>query len=174
MKTISLGKLFGMPIEILPMAFLGSLILWIGFTVTAFFGIGLPFGESLLMGLLATLLHWTFELIHSFGHAYAAKRTGYPMTGIALGTLAIFALTRYPTDEPELPPSIHIRRALGGPIANGLLSIFFFLLLPLWPDDLFWIGLFALFENLFVYTLQVFIPLGFNDGSTILRNLRKK
>ena len=174
MKTISLGRIFGLPIEILPLAFLGSFILWIGFTAIAFLGIKLPFVESLVLGLIATLLHWTFELIHGFGHAYAAKRTGYPMTGIALGTLAFFALTRYPTDEPELPPSIHIRRALGGPIINGLLSIVFFLALPLWPGDLFWIGIFALFENLFVYTLQVFVPLGFNDGSTILRNLRKK
>ncbi len=90
------------------------------------------------------------------------------------GTLAIFALTRYPKNEPELPSSVHIRRALGGPIANGLVSILFFLLLPVWRGNWFWIGMFALFENLFVYTLQIFLPLGFNDGSTILRNLRKK
>ena len=42
------------------------------------------------------------------------------------------------------------------------------------PVFIFLLGMFALFENLFVYTLQVFIPLGFNDGSTILRNLQKK
>jgi len=88
--------------------------------------------------------------------------------------LAIFALTLYPQDEPELPPSIHIRRALGGPMINGLLSIVFLLLLPVWRGNWFWLGMFALFENLFVYTLQVFLPLGFNDGSTILRNLRRQ
>ena len=88
--------------------------------------------------------------------------------------MAVFALTLYSKDEPELSPSIHIRRALGGPIINGILSIAFFLLLPFWSGNWFWLGMFALFENLFVYTLQVFIPLGFNDGSTILRNLRKK
>ena len=174
MKTIHLGKLFGLQIGILPLAFVGTLVVWIVFTVIARSGLNIPFIQSLLMGLIATLLHWTFELIHSLGHAYAAKRTGHPMTGITFGAMAVFALTRYPKDEPELRPSIHIRRALGGPIINGILSIAFFLLLPFWSGNWFWLGMFALFENLFVYTLQVFIPLGFNDGSTILRNLRKK
>lgn len=174
MKTIQLGKLFGLEINIFPLAFIGTLIIWIGFGLACFYGIKLSLGESILFGFLATLLHWTSELIHSLGHAYAAKRTGHPMTGITFGTLTLFALTRYPKDEPDLPASIHIRRALGGPIINGLLSILIYFSLPLWSGDWFWLGLFALLENIFVYTLQVFVPLGFNDGSTILRNLRKK
>ncbi len=174
MKSIHLGKLFGLKISALPLGFIGILALWISFSALAHYGLGLAFGESVLLGFVAMLLHWTFELIHSLGHAFAAKRTGYPMAGITFGVFAILAATWYPKDEPALPSSIHIRRALGGPIANGLLSILFFLLLPLWPGNWFWIGVFSLFENLFVYTLQVFLPLGFNDGSTILRNLRRK
>ncbi len=174
MKSIHLGKLFGLQIGVLPLAFVGMFILWIGFSAIAFYGIKIPFGESILIGFIAALLHWTFELIHSLGHAFAAKRTGYPMTGITFGTLAIFAITRYPKDEPVLPPSIHIRRALGGPMINGLLSIILYFLLPLWSGDWYWLGLLAFLENLFVYTLQVFLPLGFNDGGTILRYLRRK
>ena len=174
MKSIQLGKLFGLQISVLPFAFTGTLMLWIGFTAIAIYGLDISAGESLLLGLCAALLHWTFELIHSLGHAYAAKRTGHPMAGIRFGIFAVLAQTIYPKDEPELPPSIHIRRALGGPIINGLLSIIFYLLLPFWSGNWYWIGLFALLENLFVYTLQVFVPLGFNDGSTILRNLRKR
>ena len=174
MKPVHFGKLFGLQISILPLGFVGTFALWVGFSAIAHYALGLAFGESVLLGFVATLLHWTFGLIHSLGHAFAAKRTGYPMLGITFGIFAILAATRYPKDEPTLPSSIHIRRALGGPIANGLLSILFFLLLPLWPGNWFWIGMFALFENLFVYTLQVFLPLGFNDGSTILRNLRRK
>ncbi len=173
MKSIHLGKLFGLQISVLPLAFGGAFLLWVIFSVIAYFGIGLSFGESVLLGFVAMLLHWIFELIHSLGHALAANGTGYPMTGITFGALAIFALTLYPQDEPELPPSIHIRRALGGPMINGLLSIVFLLLLPVWRGNWFWLGMFALLENLFVYTLQVFLPLGFNDGSTILRNLRR-
>ncbi|MBI5943370.1 MAG: hypothetical protein HY864_03305 [Chloroflexi bacterium] len=174
MKAFHVGRLSGLQIKVLPLAFFGTLILWIGFSVVSFYGIRIAFSESVLLGFIAALLHWTFELVHGLGHAIASKQTGYPMTGITLGALAIFALTVYPSDEPELPPSIHIRRALGGPIINGLLSIAFFLLLPLWRGNWYWLGMFALFENLFVYTLQVFLPLSFNDGGTIWRNLRRK
>lgn len=174
MKSIHLGKLFGLQISILPLAFVGTLVLWIGLTAVAIFAIKIPFGESLLMGFIAALLHWTFELIHSLGHACAAKQTGYPMTEISLGTFVLLGTTRYPKDEPELPPSIHIRRALGGPIINGLLSVILYLLLPFWSGNWYWLGLFALLENIFVYTLQVFLPLSFNDGGTILRNLQRK
>jgi hypothetical protein len=174
MKSIHLGKLFGLQISALPLAFGGAFLLWVVFSAIAHYGLGLAFGESVLLGFVAMLLHWTFELIHSLGHALAANGTGYPMTGITFGALAIFALTLYPNDEPDLPPSIHIRRALGGPMINGLLSIAFLLLLPVWRGNWFWLGMFALLENLFVYTLQVFLPLGFNDGSTIFRNLRRQ
>jgi hypothetical protein len=174
MKTIQLGKLFGLQISVFPLAIAGTFMVWGSVTLALFYGIKLSLGESILFGLIAALLHWTSELIHSLGHAYAAKRTGYPMVGITFGALALFALTRYPKDEPDLPPSIHIRRALGGPIINGLLSIILYLLLPLWRGDWLWLGLFTLLENIFVYTLQVFLPLGFNDGSTILNNLRRK
>ncbi len=174
MKSIQLGKLFELQFSVSPPAIFGTLIIWIGFAITSFYGIKLPLGESILFGFIAALLHWTSELIHTLGHAYAAKQTGYPMTGITFGTLGFFALTQYPKDEPTLPASTHIRRALGGPIINGLLSIVLYITLPLWPGDWFWLGLFALLENIFVYTLQVFLPLGFNDGSTILRSLLKK
>lgn len=174
MKSIKPMKLFGLEISVAPLAYVGTLGVWIIFTLILFYGVKLPLTKSLLMGLAATLLHWISELIHCLGHAYAAKRTGYPMTGIRFGTLSILAQTQYPTDEVALPPSIHIRRALGGPIINGLFSILLYLILPLWPADWFWLGLIVLIENIFLYTLQVFLPVGFNDGSTILRNLRKK
>ncbi|MBL8077614.1 MAG: hypothetical protein JNM55_06615 [Anaerolineales bacterium] len=174
MKSIQLGKLFGLQISVSPLAAIGTSIIWVGFATFSLYGIDLPLGQSILFGFLAALLHWTSELIHTLGHAYAAKRTGYSMDGIIFGTLTLFALTHYPKDEPDLPAFIHIRRALGGPIVNGLLSILLYLTLPLWRGDWFWLGLYTLLENVFVYTLQVFIPLGFNDGSTILRNLRRK
>ncbi len=95
------------------------------------------------------------------------------MSGILFGVFGLLARDHYPADEPELPPAIHIRRALGGPIASALLSVIFFLLLPVWPGNWYWLGLFILLENVFALTLQVFIPLSFNDGGTILKNLRR-
>ncbi len=174
MKTLQTGKLFGLQLSVLPSALAGSLIVWIGFSLFTFYKVGLSLGQAIPMGFFAAFLHWTSELIHCLGHAYAAKRTGYPMTGIRFGNIILFAQTQYPRDEPALPPSLHIRRALGGPIISGLLSIILYLLLPYWSKDWYWLGLFTFLENLFIYTLQVFLPLGFNDGSTIWTNLRKK
>ena len=173
MKSIHLGKIFGLQMNILPVTFLATLLLWIGLSAAAYV-IGSPLGESLLIGLVATLLHWTSVLFHHLGHFIASRTAGYPMSGLEIGMFGILARDLYPADELELLPAIHIRRALGGPIVSGLLSVIFFLLLPLWSGNWYWLGMFILLENLFLFTLQVFIPLGFNDGGTILRNLRKK
>jgi hypothetical protein len=173
MKSIHLGKILGLQIDRLPMTFLATLLLWIGLSA-AFYGIGIPSGESILLGLVAALLHWTSVLLHHLGHFIASRRTGYPMSGLELGMFGILARDLYPADEPELLPAIHIHRALGGPIVSGLLTVIFFLLLPLWSGNWYWLGLFILLENVFVLTLQVFIPLSFNDGGTILKNLRRK
>ena len=174
MKPIYFGKFLGLQIDLLPITFLATLFLWIGLSSAAFFGIGIPAGESILIGLVATLLHWTSLLLHHLGHVAAARRTGYPVSGILFGVFGLLARDLYPADEPELSPTIHIQRALGGPIVSGLLSVLFLLLLPLWSGNWHWLGWFILLENAFVFTLQVFIPLSFNDGGTILRNLRKK
>lgn len=173
MKSIQLGKLFGLQIDLLPVTFLATFLLWVGLSIASY-GIGIPLAESILIGLIATLLHWTSVLLHHLGHFIAARRTGYPMSGLQFGMFGILARDLYPADEPELLPAIHIRRALGGPIVSGLLSIVFFLLLPLWSGNWYWLSLFILLENLFLFTLQVFVPLSFNDGGTILKNLQRK
>jgi hypothetical protein len=173
-KTIHAGSLFSLRIDILPMAFLGTAFLWVGLSAIAFYGIKIPLGEAILLAGFASLLHWISGLVHHLGHFLASKTTGYPMTGIRFGVYALLAGSRYPTDEPDLPADLHIRRALGGPILSGLLSVILLVLLPLWPGYWYWLGLFALLENSLVYTLQIFLPLGFNDSSTILRNLRGK
>jgi hypothetical protein len=173
MKSIHLGKFLGLQMDILPVTFPATILLWIGLSATAY-EIGAPLGESILLGLSATMLHWTSLLLHHLGHFSASRMAGYPMLGVLFGVFGLLARDLYPANEPELPPAIHIRRALGGPIVSGLLSIIFFLLHPLWSKNWYWVGLFALFENLFLFTLQVFVPLSFNDGGTIIKNLRRK
>jgi len=173
MKSIHLGKIFGMQMNLLPVTFLATFLLWMGLSAAAYV-IGSPLGESILLGLVAAFLHWTSVLLHHLGHFIASRTAGYPMSGLELGMFGILARDLYPANEPELLPAIHIRRALGGPTVSGLLSVIFFLQLPLWPGNWYWLGWFILLENLFLFTLQVFIPLGFNDGGTILRNLQKK
>lgn len=174
MKSTQLGKLFGLQISFIPLLFAGMTLIWVTWSLAGYFEFDIPFSESILLGFIGMLFHYISELIHCLGHAVAAKSTGYPMTGIRFGLLGLFAQTMYPKDEPELPPSTHIRRALGGPIVNLFISILLFILLPLWKGNWYWLGLFIFLDNLIVYTLQVFLPIGFNDGSTILNQLLKK
>ena len=173
MKPTHLGKLFNLHIDLHPLTWPATLFLWFGLIAAFHYGLALPLPEALLLALAATLLHWISLLFHHLGHIIAARLTGYPISGLIIGTFGLLARDLYPTGEPELAPGIHIRRALGGPLASALLSLFFFLLLPLWPGNWHWLGLVILLENLFVFTLQVFIPLSFNDGGTLLKYLRR-
>ncbi|MCW5850973.1 MAG: hypothetical protein KIT87_12940 [Anaerolineae bacterium] len=125
---------------------------------------------AILAGLAATLLHWVSDIFHHLGHAWAARRAGHPMSGILL--YGVLGQSLYPKDEPPLPGRIHVQRALGGPLASLLMSVVAGLVvLALRPvgGAATWVALFWFVENLFVFTLQVFLPLGFNDGATLLK-----
>ena len=174
MKETRLGQLFGLNLSFVPSAGIGFLGVWLVLSVAAGFLLKLPFGAALGWGLAATIFHWFSELVHHLGHAWAAQRTGYPMTGIRFW--AMLATSVYPANEPALPGRIHIQRALGGPAASALLTLVTgAATLALTAQSFtWWLTLFVFANNLFVFTLQVFLPLGFNDGSTLLRWLWPK
>jgi hypothetical protein len=158
---------------LLPSALVGSLALWALLSAVGIWLLGLAAGAALLGGLVAVFLHWFSEIVHHLGHAWAARRTGYPMAGIQLW--GVLSSSVYPRDEPPLPAMLHIRRALGGPIASLLLTLVAGLLAAALHSSggiAWWVALLFVLENLFVFTLQVFIPLSFNDGGTILYWLR--
>ena len=177
MSERSLGTLAGLQLTALPATVFGSIALYvIVIVLMAVFGV--PLDAALLGGVIVVVLHWFSELVHQLGHAWAARRTGYPMIGIRIGFLGVLSTAFYPSDEPTLPAKVHIRRALGGPIFSACLSAGAFLVILLTArsaDAMLWFVLWFFFlENLFVMTLQVFIPLDFNDGGTIWRWMRQK
>jgi hypothetical protein len=177
MGNYELGSLFGLRMTLRAQAFVGTLVLWALFAAIARFVLRLPAGEALLGGLLATVLHWLSEIAHHLGHAVAARRTGYPMSGIRLGFLGVLASSVYPRNEPELPPALHIQRALGGPLASlliGLVAGALALALRSSGGLAWWLALFVCVENIVVFGLQVFVPLGFNDASTVLHWWRQR
>ena len=156
-------------------AIVGTVLLGSVFTWAAWGLLQLSLAAALQFGLLATIAHWALEVIHQLGHAWAAKRTGYPMRGLrfwwALST------TLYPGDEPELPDRVHVQRALGGPTMSFVVSI----LAAVWtwwiwpPQGVSgWLAVFVLLDNLLTFTLGAFLPLGFTDGSTLLRLWRRR
>jgi len=171
MKRFKLGRIADVEMSATPLALAGSAALWLVLFILANTFLTLTTTEAIFGSLLAVILHWIGEIFHQLGHVWAAKRTGYPMRGIRLGPLAILAVALYPRDEPELPAEIHIRRALGGPAASLLLTLITGVIAFLLRDaSEFWraLSLFYVLENLFVFTLGAFLPLGFTDGSTLL------
>jgi uncharacterized membrane protein len=74
-----------------------------------------------------------------------------------------------------------LRRALGGPIANGVLAIL--LGLVVWfardlryslQNWLFWVLVWGLLINVPFFTAQVLLPMRFNDGQAVWNALRRK
>jgi hypothetical protein len=174
-REIRLGKIGGLTLSAMPSALVGFLLTWVILSAFGAIVLGIDLPKAILGGLIAALLQLASEIIHQLGHAWAARQTGYPMTGIRLW--GVLSTSVYPSDEPVLPASIHIRRALGGPMTSLLVTILAGIFLFALRDRdgvARWIALFFFVENLFVFMLGAFLPLGFTDGSTLLHWLGKR
>ena len=171
LKTLRPGKILGLEILIAPSALAGSVVIFAVMTVVFATLVGLSPVESVAAGFLAMLLHWLGGFLHHVGHSIAARRTGYPMTGVLV--FLVIGRSLYPRDEPELLGSVHVRRALGGPAMSfivGLMGVVLVLLGPASTSRLLnALAVFFAAENLLVYTLGALLPLGFTDGSSLLR-----
>jgi hypothetical protein len=168
-NEMDLGRIAGLQLTASNSALLGSLILWVVLGAVVVIFLQLAVIEGVALGLVGVVLHWIAVLCHQIGHSRAARKAGYPMVGVRLWGLLSSSI--YPPDEPEIPTEIHIRRALGGPILSFILSVIFGLLLLLLPPGTYqwWADFFFAADNFFVFTIGSLLPLGFTDGSTILR-----
>ena len=180
MKRIEFGNVAGLRLTIYPSVWVAASWMWLVLTLIAIFTLRLPVIQAQVGALVAVVLHFASEIVHQIGHSLAARRTGYPMLGVAFrGPLG---LSVYPEDEPPLPGRIHIQRALGGPLlslvltlAAGVLYLFASGTFTLGGSEphlapvFVWVVLFVFLDNLLVFSLGAFLPLGFTDGSTIMR-----
>lgn len=169
-SRLILGRIGELEISAKQSALIGFVAVWIVLSAIALFLIKLSPLESILGGFLCACLHWLSELLHHLGHAGAARRTGYPMRGVLF--VHVLALSQYPRDEPELSGKIHIRRALGGPTVSFVITLIAFLILLVGQTVgglFYWVALWFFLDNLLVFFLGAFLPLGFTDGSTILK-----
>jgi hypothetical protein len=170
-KSFDLGHIAGLRITAHPSVIAAGLILWLILAVIGLTLLNLSLVESVIGGLVAALLHYLSELVHQLGHAWAARRTGHPMIGVRYWM--VLGASIYPKDEGDLPASIHIRRALGGAPASLLLAmvagILVLALQAMSGTVLWWLAVFLFLDNLLVFTLGAFLPLGFTDGSTLLQ-----
>ncbi len=160
--------LFGLRLTWTSSATVGSATLIVLLLVAGLTAIHLSFGQAVIGALLGALLYWSGETVHQFGHAWAAGAVGYPMSGIRYWGL--LSTSVYPPDEPALPGSVHIRRALGGPFFSFIYSVVAAVLAAVVQPGalIWWLVVFLTLVNVFVFTLGALLPLGFTDGSTIL------
>ena len=168
-------QIYGLRLSAGASVLLGSVALWALWSMIAVWWFAAPWTSALLVGLLAVALHWLSDLVHQLGHAWVARRVGYP--AVALHFWGIFSTTIYPKDEPALAGSIHIQRALGGPLFSLGMSVIGGLWLWMTPDTApawRWLVWFFFLDNFVLLTLQVFLPLGFNDGATIFYWIRTR
>jgi len=185
--SLAAFRLFGLRVSISPAGALSFAALVVVTAWLAGWWLHLPLAAAVLAGVLSVLIFFVSELLHQLGHAWAASRTGYPMTGIHF--FLMLAASIYPPDEPVLAPSLHVRRALGGFWVNvvvGLLVVPAALalwprgteLLPTLPSLLAWVAAFTAVTNILVLGLGALIPLplpggGVTDGGTLLKYWRR-
>jgi Zn-dependent protease len=168
-RSIALVDVGGLMVRARPSAFAASLALWLVAITVGYVVLNLSPLEAFVGGTLVVVAHWFGEIIHQLGHALAARSTGHPMIGIRLWGLLSSSI--YPRGEGKLPASVHIRRALGGPIMSLFITILAaaILLMARPVGGMFWgVALFFFLDNLLVFTLGSLLPLGFTDGSTLL------
>lgn len=169
------GRIGRLAVSAAPSAAAGFFLLLAVFSFAGRRLFGLRPGAALVGGLGATALHFLSELWHQLGHARAAERTGYPMSGVRFW--GVLATSLYPADEPELPAEHHVERALGGPRASALFVLLGALMTvvtrPL-GGLAYMISVLFTLDNLLIFTLGAFLPLPFmeTDGTTIRRYRR--
>lgn len=175
--------LFGLRVSIAPAGAAAFAGLALAMAWLAGWRLHLFLGAALLAGVFSSLIFFLSELLHQLGHAWAARRTGYPMTGIHF--FLILAASIYPPNEPELSPRLHVRRALGGFWVNLLVGLLFVpMALALWPRSteilptlpslLAWVAAFTAVTNVLVLGLGALVPLplpggGATDGGTLMK-----
>ncbi len=172
-KTKKLFEVGGYSVLWSPTFFPTFVLLWMTLNLVMMLFSDATYGQITVFGLGAVLIHYFAELLHNVGHAIAARSTGYPMSGIRLWYAFIGSL--YPKDEPELSSRIHVTRALGGPILSLILALAMWGVLQVIPyaNEIWqWWLRFFFWDNLLILGLGAFLPLGFTDGSTILREWR--
>lgn len=169
-SRIELGRFAGLRLSAANSAIIGFMVIWAAAFVVALTALELSSIEAMVGGLICAVIHFALEFAHQLGHAIAARATGWPMSGVHFWL--VLAMSKYPSDEPELPGRVHIRRALGGPVASLLLSIPLGLLagaLGPWDATPGWIAAFAFLDCLLFFGIGALLPLGFTDGSTVLQ-----
>jgi hypothetical protein len=173
-KAIGVFDLYGMRVQVRRSVIPYSLGAAVVLALLAGLVFDISWPLAIIGAVVAVLGHWLVAMIHHYGHYSAGKFVGHSLRHVVM--FALLSRDSYPPNEGELPAQIHIRRALGGPIASSLALIgigVIALICFLTGWDGFWPIYVVLLDNLVVFVLGAFIPLDFvgfeTDGSTLVK-----
>jgi Zn-dependent protease len=125
-------------------------------------------GGRVCTGIVYGFILIGMNVIHTIGHILSGKTVGAPMKANLV--TATFHVNLYPDDPPSLPPRIHLRRALGGPLLNILVGSVALLINSL--NQVGWVRFFGLANC--IVALWCLLPLPGLDGSVLMKNLFRK
>jgi len=169
-SDINMGKLFGISIRVdYSWFFIFLLVTWS--LAGSYFPSVFPqwsVAQSIIAGLITSLLFFASVLAHELGHSVTAQRHGIPVNSI---TLFIFGGLARITREPDRPGA-EFKIAIAGPLTSIVLGIIFWALYMLLPSPrfdgaaeiAFWLGWMNL--TLAVFNLLPGFPL---DGGRVLK-----
>lgn len=126
-----------------------------------------PIPMRIVWGLVYGALLLLLLFCHIIGHIIASKRVRPPMSHLLMTPILIE--TRYDNDPAELPPQVHLTRALGGPVMTFLLGISAFLVYSILP---FHPILYFACAN-FVLLAVILLPFPTVDGEVIWREVKR-
>lgn len=168
-RHIRLGKFWGVRVSVTPLIWLNPLI---------FLGLYLLFHWSdanagsltfWIAALISVVAIDVTTLLHAFGHIFGGKFVKSPMDELLL--TATRGVNIYPGEQSRLPSSIHLGRALGGPIFNLLLGVPLLLQLPSIPQGGWYDLILVLASTNLFFGLGALLPLPSVDGQVIWREL---
>jgi hypothetical protein len=179
-KTKIIGRWWGVEWGYWPLAGWLSLLLWAGLAGWLWGRVG-DWPTAVGGGLLCLLLHWLGEMAHQAGHAFMAKRVGYPQSRWVF--LHLLLAAQYPKSEPPLPTAVHRQRAIGGvPVSMSITAVAAVWLFAFTPASPLWLAIaqFLFWENLLLYTCGALFPIHTltgkafeTDGDALIRLWRQ-
>jgi hypothetical protein len=167
-------KFADMPVFIRPSAIFGSILMVIILAVAAQRLSGLTMQDAIIAAVIGLILHWLGVLVHNYGHFFAAKRLGYPSSGVML--YLVLGRITYPVNEGDISLQAHFQRAIGGPIFSLILAVVATVLAALWLIPMGgiaqFVGSWIVLDYWLVFTIMSLLPpLRFswftNDGGTL-------
>ena len=77
MHYLQFGPIRGLTWRIYPSAFVGTLILFLLLSGVAVWGIGMSLWNTVLTGVICTVLFWLSDIVHNYGHGRSGVTLGW-------------------------------------------------------------------------------------------------